>query len=70
MARQANQVLWDQWRQRTERQGASGLSIVAFWFAAAFHLRWLCKQDPKNVDLQNRLRHAEAGWAKTSEKIK
>jgi hypothetical protein len=30
MARQVNQVLWDQWRQRTERQGTSGLSIVAF----------------------------------------
>jgi len=30
MAREVNQVLWDQWRQRTERQPASGLSIVAF----------------------------------------
>jgi hypothetical protein len=30
MARQVNQVLWDQWRQRTERQGKSGLPIVAF----------------------------------------
>ena len=30
MAREVNQVLWDQWRQRTERQRTSGLSIVAF----------------------------------------
>jgi hypothetical protein len=42
MARQVNQVLWDQWRQRTERQGTSGLSIVAFCrregvSPAAFH---------------------------------
>ena len=34
------------------------------WFAAVFHLRWLCKEDPKNVELQNRLRHAEAEWGK------
>jgi hypothetical protein len=40
------------------------------WFAAAFHLRWLCKADPKNVELQNRLRHAEAEWAKTREQMK
>jgi len=42
MARQVNQVLWDQWRQRTERQRTSGLSIVAFCrregvLPAAFH---------------------------------
>ena len=42
MARQVNQILWDQWRQRTERQGTSGLSIVAFCRGegvspAAFH---------------------------------
>lgn len=42
MARQVNQVLWDQWRQRTERQGTSGLSIMAFCrregiSSAAFH---------------------------------
>jgi len=42
MARQVNQVLWDQWRQRMERQGTSGLSIVAFCrregvSPAAFH---------------------------------
>lgn len=42
MARKVNQVLWDQWRQRTERQRASGLSIVAFCrqegvSQAAFH---------------------------------
>jgi hypothetical protein len=42
MARQVNQVLWDQWRQRTERQRTSGLSIVAFCrregiSTAAFH---------------------------------
>ena len=30
MARKANQVLWDQWRQRIERQRASGLSITEF----------------------------------------
>jgi hypothetical protein len=30
MARSVNQVLWDQWRQRLERQGTSGLSIVEF----------------------------------------
>ena len=34
------------------------------WFAAAFHLRWLSSAEPRNVDLQNRLRHAEADWAK------
>jgi WD40 repeat protein len=38
------------------------------WFAAAFHLGWLCKEDPKDVDLQNRLRHAKEEWAKTREK--
>jgi transposase-like protein len=42
MARQVNQVLWDQWRQRTERQGTSGLPIVVFCrregvSPAAFH---------------------------------
>jgi transposase-like protein len=30
MARRVNQVLWDQWRQRLERQRASGLSIAEF----------------------------------------
>ena len=30
MAREVNQVLWDQWRQRIERQRASRLSIGAF----------------------------------------
>lgn len=30
MAREVNQVLWAQWRQRMERQRASGLSIVEF----------------------------------------
>jgi hypothetical protein len=44
MARKVNQVLWDQWRQRIERQRASGLSVVEFCrkegvSGAAFH-RW------------------------------
>lgn len=39
-------------------------------FAAAFHLRWLAKQDPKNVEIKNRLRRAEAEWAKTRERFK
>jgi len=30
MARKVNQVLWDQWQQRMERQPTSGLSIVEF----------------------------------------
>jgi hypothetical protein len=30
MARQLNQALWDQWRQRLKRQRESGLSIAAF----------------------------------------
>ena len=30
MARPVNQVLWDQWRQRMERQHESGLSIAEF----------------------------------------
>jgi len=30
MARPVNQVLWDQWRQRMERQRESGLSIAEF----------------------------------------
>jgi hypothetical protein len=30
MARQVNQVLWDQWRQRLRRQRGSGLPIVEF----------------------------------------
>ena len=30
MARKVNQVLWDQWRQRLDRQRSSGISIVAF----------------------------------------
>ena len=30
MARKVNQVLWDQWRQRMERQRESGLSIAEF----------------------------------------
>jgi hypothetical protein len=30
MARKVNQVLWDQWQQRMERQRTSGLSIVEF----------------------------------------
>lgn len=30
MARQVNQALWDQWRQRLERQRESGLSITDF----------------------------------------
>jgi eukaryotic-like serine/threonine-protein kinase len=40
------------------------------WFAAAFHLRWLDKHDPDNVELRNRLRDAEAEWAKTREQMK
>lgn len=30
MARQANRILWDQWRQRIKRQRASGLSVAEF----------------------------------------
>jgi transposase-like protein len=30
MAQQANRVLWDQWRQRIDRQRVSGLSIAEF----------------------------------------
>jgi len=30
MSRRANRVLWDQWRERLERQRKSGLSIAAF----------------------------------------
>ena len=30
MARKLNQALWDQWRQRVERQRESGLSIATF----------------------------------------
>ena len=30
MAREVNQVLWDQWRQRIKRQRESGLSIAEF----------------------------------------
>jgi SOS-response transcriptional repressor LexA len=30
MTRRRNQALWDQWRQRVERQRESGLSIAAF----------------------------------------
>ena len=30
MTRSVNQVLWDQWRRRMERQHTSGLSIVEF----------------------------------------
>ena len=30
MTRSINQVLWDQWRKRLERQRASGLSVVEF----------------------------------------
>ncbi len=30
MARPTNQHLWDQWRQRMDRQRASGLSIAEF----------------------------------------
>jgi transposase-like protein len=30
MSRKLNQVVWDQWRQRTEGQRTSGLSIVEF----------------------------------------
>lgn len=30
MARRLNQVLWDQWRQRIDRQRTSGLSIAEF----------------------------------------
>ena len=30
MSRELNQALWDQWRQRVERQRESGLSIAAF----------------------------------------
>ena len=35
MARKVNQVLWDQWRRRIERQHASGLSIAEFCRRAA-----------------------------------
>ena len=30
------------------------------WFAAAFHLRWLCQKDPSNADFQRRLKEADA----------
>lgn len=30
MSRQVDQVLWDQWQQRIERQRASGLSVAEF----------------------------------------
>jgi hypothetical protein len=30
MTRQVNEVLWDQWRQRVDRQQTSGLSIAEF----------------------------------------
>jgi hypothetical protein len=37
-----------------DRQAAAG-----DWFAAAFHLRWLCEQDPKNPDWQKGLANAK-----------
>jgi hypothetical protein len=37
---------------------AGRLEAEKNWFAAAFHLRWLCKAEPKNVDFQNRVRRA------------
>jgi WD40 repeat protein len=30
------------------------------WFAAAFHLKWLCQKDPANADFQRRLKEAIA----------
>jgi WD40 repeat protein len=38
------------------------------WFAAAFHFRWLCRQEPKNVDARIRLGRAcaeQGRWAES-----
>ena len=54
MAREVNQVRWDQWWQRLERQRASGQSIVAFCreegvSQATFHV-WKRKlRDPSSA---------------------
>jgi len=65
MKRKVNQVLWDQWRQRMERQRASGLSIVAFCreegvSQASFHT-WKRKlHDSKST--QHSSEEAAAAW--------
>lgn len=54
MSREVNQVRWDQWRQRLEKQRASGQSIVAFCreegvSQATFHV-WKRKlRDPSSA---------------------
>ena len=39
---------------------ASDNEAAERWFAAAFHLRWLCREEPKNVDFRRRLDRATA----------
>lgn len=62
MTRHVNQVLWDCWRQRIERQQESGLSIAEFCrreniSANGFHV-WRCKL--RQAAVRRRLSRAEA----------
>ena len=64
MARKVNQVLWDQWRRRIERQHASGLSIAEFCRREniprqGFHV-WKRKLRPTTS-----VRHASGGAARS-----
>jgi WD40 repeat protein len=61
----------DQQRQHTARlahawheREAAAQEATGNWFAAAFHLRWLCRQEPTNTAWQQRLAKAKSVWKK------
>jgi WD40 repeat protein/serine/threonine protein kinase len=66
---------WLEARQDAARRARAGHEAEARddeagqrWFAAAFHLRWLCRQEPKNVDAWIRLGRAcaeQGRWAES-----
>jgi transposase-like protein len=62
MTRQVNQVLWDQWRQRIERQGESGLSIAEFCRRenVSAHSFYVWRRNLRRTAAQRRELRAEA----------
>jgi transposase-like protein len=62
MTRQVNQVLRDQWRQRIERQGASGLSIAEFCRRenVSAHSFYVWRRNLRRAAAQRRELRAEA----------
>jgi WD40 repeat protein len=58
----------EQRRRALHVYGADAQQAAGNWFAAAFHLRWLCEQDPTNPEWRKRLANAKEHLAHPASK--